>query len=242
MILKNIPLFTRYSILLFSRTHGYAFALVFLIFTSITFLKPPKSQEFNFFLIALNDAVTTLVFMTCGINLLGSERVFWIVRVLCTSSLMTVFYERLIPFILYKLAVSPIYTYLYIISTHTTISHIDYISLFLLNFSVSFWFFVFLSIINPMPFSQYLFRTELQTTSAVNFLWVIVGILLIFGVTGVQLSLYYKLENLRDVWNMISIIFSVIFFISFWTFGIKLFERLMYKKRFIIMQKLRQTA
>lgn len=30
-MLKNIPFFTKYSLLLFSRTHGYVFALVFLL-------------------------------------------------------------------------------------------------------------------------------------------------------------------------------------------------------------------
>ncbi len=235
-------LFTRYSILLFIRTHGYAFALLFLFFMSITFLKPPKIQGFNLAFVGFLDSTVTLVFMTYGINLLGSERVFWIVRVLCTSSLMAVFYERLIPFILYKFIVSPIYTYLYVISANMTISNIDYVSLFLLNFSVSFWIFVFLSIINPMPFGQYLFRTEFQTTSAVNFLWVIVGMLLIFGVTGCQIFMYYRLENIRETWNIGSISLAIISFASFWIFGVRLFERLLYKNRFMIMQKLRQTT
>ncbi len=241
-MLKNIPFFTKYSFLLFTRTHGYAFALLFLFFMSITFLKPPKIQGFNLAFVGFLDSIVTLVFMTYGINLLGSERVFWIVRVLCTSSLMAVFYERLIPFILYKIIVSRIYTYLYAISANTTISNIDYVSLFLLNFSVSFWIFVFLSIINPMPFGQYLFRTEFQTTSAVNLLWVIVGMLLIFGVTGCQIFLYYRLENIRETWNIGSITLSVVLIVLFWTFGIRIFERMMYKNRFMIMQKLRQTT
>jgi hypothetical protein len=83
-----------------------------------------------------------------------------------------------------------------------------------------------------MPFGQYLFRTEFQTTSVVNFLWVIVGMLLIFAVTGGQLLLYYKFENMREFWNTGSIILSVMLFVSFCITGVRLFERLIYNNKF----------
>jgi hypothetical protein len=89
---------------------------------------------------------------------------------------------------------------------------------------------------------SYFFGTDFQSTTVVNSLYKVVMILvLVIFYTG-QVFMRYEYRERIEVWVIGSVVVSIILFASFWTFGIRIFERMMYKNRFMIMQKLRQTT
>jgi len=238
-----MSLFIRYNFILFLRVHGYTLPLVLLLYSSITlFLKAPTEEVKIWILITFLDFFVTASLLTYGGNLLGSERNFWIVRILSKSPTITSIYERLTALIFLKVLVGPFYTFLYCVVKKIEFPTSFYFSIFILNFGVFLWVSVLNSIINPVRCKSYFFGTDFQSTTVANVLHTIVMILvLVIFYTG-QVFMRYEYRERIEVWVIGSVVVSIILFASFWTFGIRIFERMMYKNRFMIMQKLRQTA
>jgi hypothetical protein len=121
---------------LFLRVHGYTLPLVLLLYSSITlFLKAPTEEVKIWILITFLDFFVTASLLTYGGNLLGSERNFWIVRILSKSPTITSIYERLTALIFLKVLVGPFYTFLYCVVKKNRISDL----ILLLNIHIKLW-------------------------------------------------------------------------------------------------------
>ncbi len=93
-----------------------------------------------------------------------------------------------------------------------------------------------------MLFKSYLFSTDIQTTSAVYMLRLLIMLAVIILVYAGQIWMRYVLKESVELSILGSVALSIILIGLFWTVGVRLFSNMLYKYRFQIAQNFLPTT
>jgi hypothetical protein len=227
---------------LLRRTHGYLFPLFWAIIMFLTLLFGKRTSDLgdSIYFFPTVDSILCVSLMQFSINFLGAEYRFWPMRIVCSSDIRKIIKEKIAAIFIAKIILS---IGLVVILTHrlsfekeTVVSNLFLILFNLINTLIlSTW----ISLSNPMPFKKYFFGVDFSgVIHLIQFLFVMI---LVFNTSWFYVYSWNLIKDYAVLSLIGKTIFLIFYFTLFFTIGLKIFTKMMYKNRFSIMQMLSKT-